>query len=71
MAADTLYQMCVCIDKARSEARFYINNEFAGKITADLPNAVVCGPRFNIVKSVGTTARDIFVHNFGYFAVAY
>jgi len=55
----------VYIDEARSEARYYINDAFVGRITGDMPNAAACGVRFIITKSVGTTASSASVVNIG------
>lgn len=57
VAVDTPYVLTVCFDKARTEARFYVNGAFAARITANVPNAVAVGERIAIVKSAGTTSR--------------
>lgn len=57
VAANTLYALTVCFDKARSEARFYVDGVMAGRVAANVPNAVATGGRAVIVKSAGTTAR--------------
>lgn len=57
VAANTLYLMTVTIDKARSEARCYLNGTMVARITTNLPNNVVCGTRFFQVATVGTTAK--------------
>lgn len=69
VAASTLYQMSIFYNKARTEARFYINETFVGRITGNQPNAVVCSPRINLIKTVGSTGRDIYVHSFGSYVV--
>ncbi len=57
VAANTLYVLTVCFDKAISEARFYVNGVMRGRVTGSMPNAVACGERAIIVKSAGATAR--------------
>ena len=53
----------VCIDKARSEARYYIDGVMVARITGNMPSAVAVGCRSLIVKSVGTTARTAVLSN--------
>ena len=69
VSANTLYQLAVFYDKSRTEARFYINETFVGRITANQPSAAVCSPRLNIIKTVGTSARDIWIHTFGAYSI--
>lgn len=57
VAANTLYTLTICFDKARAEGRFYVNGAFAGRVTSNMPNAVAVGERIAIVKSLGGTAR--------------
>lgn len=64
VSAATLYSLRIEYDKARAEARFYINGAFAGRVTGNMPNAVACGARVMMLKSAGTTARTLNVHNF-------
>lgn len=59
VAANTLYSLTICYDKALSEARFYVNGAYAGRVTGNMPNAVATGMRMHIKKSVGTTARTV------------
>ncbi len=60
VAANTVYDCTVEIDKSRTEVRFYINGEPVGvPITANLPNNVTCMTRAGIVKTAGTTARTL------------
>ena len=65
VSANGLYLLRVYIDEARSEARYYINDAFVGRITGNMPNAAACGVRFIITKSVGTTASSASVVNIG------
>ena len=69
VAINTLYLLRVEMDKSRSEVRFYVDNVFSGRVTGNMPNAVVCGSRALIQKSVGVTARTLLVHNMRGFAV--
>lgn len=64
VAADTGYVVTVCIDKARSEARYYIDGVFVARITANLPSSAATGQRAVIVKSAGTTSRTLVVASF-------
>lgn len=58
VAANTMYLLTVCYDKSGTEARFYINGVYAGRVTTNLPNAVGAGMRQGIWKSAGTTSRS-------------
>lgn len=57
VAANTLYTLTVCFDKALSEARFYVDGVMAGRVTGNMPSAVAVGERIIMVKSAGATAR--------------
>lgn len=59
-AADLL---TVCIDKARSEARYYVNGVMVARITGNMPSAAAVGSRAAIIKTVGTTARTLAISN--------
>lgn len=61
--------LTVCVDKALSEARYYINGVFVARITGSMPSAVAIGPRVSIIKSAGTTARTLALSNFMYSGV--
>lgn len=63
VATGTLYKLRIEIDKSRTEARAYINDQFAGRVTGNMPNAVVVGSRNLIIKSLGTGARTLAVHS--------
>lgn len=72
VVANTLYMLRIWIDKGRSEARFSITdgtNSYRGRITGNMPNAVVCGVRVATIKSVGTTSRTLNVAQIGHFAI--
>jgi len=59
-ATNTGYVLTVCVDKANTEARFYINGGFRGRITATMPTSGTdYGFRGGIWKSVGTSLREI------------
>ena len=62
VATNTVYTLRTEIDYARSEARFYVNGVMLGRVTGNMPNAVVCGPKTWIQKTAGTTARTLRVH---------
>jgi hypothetical protein len=57
VVTNTMYLLTICYDKSGTEARFYLNGEYAGRVAANLPNAVAAGVRAGIFKSVGTTSR--------------
>ncbi|MCB0542092.1 MAG: hypothetical protein KDC70_01155 [Saprospiraceae bacterium] len=60
VAANTTYVLTVCVDKANSEARYYVNGIARGRITTNLPTGGTdYGFRAGIWKSVGTTLRDV------------
>ena len=63
VATTTVYNLRIELDKQNTEARFYIDGVMAGRVTANLPNAVVCAPREVIVKSAGTTASTLNCHS--------
>lgn len=69
VVANTLYLLEVVIDKGKTEARFYINGAMVGRVTGNMPNSVVVGSRIYLLKSVGTTARQLRVHSFGSYAI--
>lgn len=67
VAANTLYLLCVIVDQAVSEARYFINGAYVGRITSNLPStAQNANGRAVIVKSVGTTSTEIVLQNIGY-----
>lgn len=63
VAANTLYKCRVEINKMCSEARYYINNTFIGKITTNLPDANSLGARSLMKKLAGTTNRNLEIYN--------
>jgi hypothetical protein len=62
VAANTPYVLTVCCSKSSTEARFYVDGVFAGRITSNVPGTNV-GVRSIIAKSAGTTDRLAFVAN--------
>ena len=73
VAASTLYNITVTIDKSRGEARFYVTDNtgtvYSGRVTGNMPNAVACGARNVIVKSAGSTLRAAAIPTFTMFTV--
>lgn len=69
VATNTLYLLMICYDKSGTEARFYLNGAYAGRVTANLPNAVAVGVRSGIFKSAGTTARTAQVATISAYSV--
>lgn len=63
VAANTPYLLTVCLDKANSEARFYVDGVMVGRATATMPTGTAVGVRAIIVKSAGATARSATVAN--------
>lgn len=60
VVANTVYRGALYMDKARSEVRLFITdgtNIYQGRITGNMPNAVLAGARAIVVKSVGTSSR--------------
>ena len=61
VAADTFYILTVCFDKARTEARFYVDGIMCGRVTGNVPNAVAVGDRSLISKTAGASIRDAII----------
>lgn len=57
VAANTLYALSVCFDKAIGEARFYVNGIMAGRVTGSMPSGAAVGERAFVIKSAGATER--------------
>jgi hypothetical protein len=64
VVAGTTYTLRIELDKGNTEARFYINGAYIGRIAATMPTANACGARLLILKSLGATAREMRMHNF-------
>lgn len=60
VAANTIYKLRVEIDKSLTEARFYINESYVGRLTSGLPNATSNGCKIAIKKGVGTTNASMY-----------
>ena len=69
VVAGTPYHLRVEVDESRSEARYYLGDVFVGRITSNMPSSVACGAAAKIVKSVGTTARTMRMHEMSLQAV--
>lgn len=69
VAAGTIYNLRVELDKALTEARFYIDGVYAGRLTTNLPTTTSAGARAVILKSAGTTARTLNVHRYSLGAI--
>lgn len=63
VVAGTIYKIRVEIDKAKSEARAYVNGSFAGRVTGNMPNTQAVSGRIMHIKSLGATARTLNIHN--------
>ena len=68
VAVNTPYVLTICIDKPRSESRFYIDGVFVGRQTSTVPSANL-GQRIIIVKTAGTTQRSAFIASMMLFQV--
>lgn len=63
VAASQVYCLDVYIDKALTEARYYIDGVFVGRVTGNLPTSGTnCGGKLAIRKSAGTTSRSLYLH---------
>jgi hypothetical protein len=69
VAVDTKYILTVVVDKAKTEARFFVNGNYAGRVTTNLPNNVAVGTRAIIVKSAGTTSRTVTIPTYTFYTV--
>lgn len=67
--AGTVYFLQIFFDKSRTEARFFINGSYAGRVTANLPSAVVCGTRVGLFGTVGTSDREVRCSQIGGYVV--
>ena len=69
-AAGTPYFLQIFVDKSRSEARFFINGTYVGRITANMPaSGTLVGTRLGIFGSVGTSDREIRCSQIGSYIV--
>jgi len=69
VAADTKYILTMVVNKEKTEARFFINGTYTGRVTTNLPNNVAVGTRAAIVKSVGTTSRTVTIPTYTFYTV--
>lgn len=70
VSTPTLYVLRIELDNGNDEARFYIDGEYKGRITTNLPaDNTAYGARVGIVKSVGTSSRYLYISRIGYGAV--
>lgn len=56
-ASTNLVTLTIQVNYLGTKTRFYINDAYIGEITTNLPTALAWGGNFNILKSIGTTAR--------------
>lgn len=59
VAANTLYKVRIEVDKGNTEARFYIDNTYCGRVTSNMPTGTAAGTRAILLKTAGTTARTL------------
>lgn len=63
-SVDTDYELLVTLNKANTEATYFINGAVVARITTNLPNAVACGPSQQLEKTAGTSARSMKSYRF-------
>lgn len=69
-AAGTPYFLQIFLDKSRTEARYFINGTYVGRITANMPaSGTLIGTRLGIFGSVGTSDREIRCSQLGSYIV--
>jgi hypothetical protein len=64
MTAAQIYLLRIELDKTKTEARFYVDGNMVGRVNSNMPSAASFGPRIILLKSAGTTAREVKVFNF-------
>jgi hypothetical protein len=62
VSPNVTYTLRIEVNASKTEARFFVNNIYAGRITSNLPSDQSCTTRFMLQKSVGTTARQVRLH---------
>lgn len=63
VAASTVYQLDIYVNKQLTEVLFYVNGTFSGRINTNMPAAsTTVGPRLIILKSAGTNSRVLNFH---------
>ena len=65
VVANTPYMLTVELNQRSTEARFYINGDFCGKLTGGAMPATntMIGSKAVIIKSSGTTSRSLYIHS--------
>lgn len=62
VAVNTAYTWEIYWNKANNEVRFFLNGEYKGRSTANIPNSTNnMIPSIGITKNLGTTARIVTV----------
>lgn len=69
VAANTVYLLRAEVDKSLSEARFYINNAYVGRITSNLPTTTTLGTRVFIYRDAGSGSFSVGVSQMFGFAL--
>jgi hypothetical protein len=62
VTAGQMYNIRIEVDKSKTEARFYIDGVFCGRVTGNMPDSGAAGFETKILKSAGTTARTLRLH---------
>ena len=61
VVADKLFTLDIAVNKANTEARFFIDTVLVATITANMPANTVLGAKTHILKSAGTSSRRMKV----------
>lgn len=69
VTAGQMYNIRIEIDKSKTEARFYIDGVFCGRVTGNMPASGAAGFETKILKSAGTTARTLRIHAMSAYAI--
>lgn len=69
-SVNTNYELMVSLNKANTEATFWINGAVVGRIITNLPTATSCGWNTQLEKQAGTTNRSFKIFRFMGAAIA-
>lgn len=62
VTAGVIYNLRLEMDKSKTEIRFYVDGNYAGRITSNLPASAAYTMRSAIFKGVGTSSRSLNTH---------
>ena len=66
----TMYDMAISLNKAGTEATFWINGIVVGRISSNLPQNTGLGAAIELGSLVGTATKDLFIHRLMAAAIA-